>query len=159
MLGFCCPFVVLVVISIPSIVRSVIIGSFIFVILVNIAVDIVVNLAVDILVDILVGILVGIVVDIARNIAFDILVVIASVSSFATLVVIFASRCSRCSSAKLPERLSSFALLLEAFCSFVCVLVFCFARSLCAGNLVSTIWPRFISWWSLLAPMIDRSPV
>lgn len=101
MLGFCCLFVVLVVISIPSIVRSVVIGSFIFVILVNIAVDIVVNLVVDILV--------GIVVDIARNIAFDILVVIASVSLFATLVVIFASRCS---SAKVPERLSSFALLL-----------------------------------------------
>lgn len=105
LLGFCCPFVVLVVISIPSIVRSIVIGSFIFVILVNIAVDIVVNLVVDILVDILVGI----VVDIARNIAFDILVVIASVSLFATLVVIFASRCS---SAKVPERLSSFALLL-----------------------------------------------
>lgn len=101
LLGFCCPFVVLVVISIPSIVRSIVIGSFIFVILVNIAVDIVVNLVVDILV--------GIVVDIARNIAFDILVVIASVSLFATLVVIFASRCS---SAKVPERLSSFALLL-----------------------------------------------
>lgn len=79
--------------------------------------DIVVNLVVDILVDILVddilvGILVGIVVDIARYIAFDMLVVIVSVSLFFTLVVIFASRCSRCSSTKLPERLSSFALLL-----------------------------------------------
>lgn len=115
-------------------------------------VDIVVNLVVILVVDILVDIVVGI----ARNIAFDILVVIAFVSLFATLVVIFASRCS---SAKLPERLSSFALLLWAFRSFVCVLVFCFARSLCAGNLVSTIWPRFISWWSLLAPMIDWSRV
>lgn len=134
----------MVVISIPSIVLSAVIGLFILAILVNIVVDIVVNIVVNFAVCI------------ARNIAFDILVVIAFASLFDTLVVIFASRCS---STKLPERLSNFALLLWAFRPFVCVLVFCFARSLCAGNLVSTIWPRFISWWSLLAPMIDWSRV